>query len=177
MLLKIYTSNLSNHHSRKYSSDSLVKRTLLEFPKTFCQNTFSLNEQESHCLWDFGRDVFFMQEIRSITERLRSMMPDRLTFSGNFVSIWSVRVADWSVTLVGLNVISSGKCVKQNPKYNLVRGGISLLIVFADLCLKISLSLGCKFISTSPRRKHSWDSKTLVLLKVSSRQFTFSFTF
>ena len=131
----------------------------------------------SLCLWDFGRDVFFMQEIRSLTERLRSMTPDRLTLSGNFVSIWSVRVADWSVTLVGLNIISSGKCVKQNPKYNLVRGGISLLIVFADFCLKISLSLGCRFILTLPRRKHSWDSKTLVLLNVRSRQFTFSFTF
>ena len=162
LLLKIYSSNLSKHHSHKY---------------TFCGNTFSLNEQKSYCLWDFGRDVFFTHEIRSITERLRSMTPDQLTLSGNFVSIWSVRVADWSVTLVGLSIISSGKCVKQNPKYNLVRGGISLLIVFADLCLKISWSLECKFISASPRRKHSWDSKTLVLLNVRYRQFTFSFTF
>ena len=131
----------------------------------------------SLCLWDFGRDVFFMQEIRSLTERLRSMTPDRLTLSGNFVSIWSVRVADWSVTLVGLNIISSGKCVKQNPKYNLVRWGISLLVAFVDFCLKISLFLSCKFILASPRRKHFWDSKTLVSLNVCSRQFTFSFRF
>ena len=107
-----------------------------------------------------------MQEIRSLSKRLRSMTPHRLTLSGKFVSIWSIRVADWSVTLVGLNIIFSGKCVKQNPKYNLVRWGISLLIVFADFCLKISLFLSCKFILASPRRKHSWDSKTLMSLNV-----------
>ena len=107
-----------------------------------------------------------MQEIRSLSKRLRSVTPDRLTLSGKFLIIWSIRVADWSVTLVGLNIIFSGKCVKQNPKYNLVRWGISLLIVFADFCLKISLFLSCKLILASPRRNHSWDSKTLMSLNV-----------
>ena len=62
--------------------------------------------------------------------------------------------------------------MKQNSKYDRVRWGISLLIVFADLRQKISLSLGCKFILLSPRRQHSGDSKTLVSLNVRSRQFT-----
>ena len=45
-----------------------------------------------------------------------------------------------------------GMC-EANSIYDLVRWGISLLIVFAGLCLKISfLSLGCKFILMSPRR-------------------------
>ena len=77
--------------------------------------------------------------------------------------------------LVGLVIICSRECVKQNSKYDLVRWGISLLTVFAGLCLKISLSLGCKFILISPRRWHSWDSKTLVSLNVRSRQFIKSY--
>ena len=72
-------------------------------------------------------------------------MPDWLTLSGEFVSIWSIRVAVWSV---GLVIICSRECVKQSSKYDLVRLGISLLIVFAGWCLKISWSLGCKFMLT-----------------------------
>ena len=69
------------------------------------------------------------------------MMPDWLTLSGEFVSIWSTRLAVWSATLVDLVIICSKECVWQNSKYDLVRWGISLLIAFADLCPKISLSL------------------------------------
>ena len=72
-------------------------------------------------------------------------MPDWLTLSGEFVSIWSIRVAVWSV---GLVIICSRECVKRSSKYDLVRLGISLLIVFAGWCLKISWSLGCKFMLT-----------------------------
>ena len=98
------------------------------------------------------------------------MTPDWLTLSGEFVSIWSIRVAVWSVILVCLVIICSRECVKQNSKYDLVRWGISLLIIFVGLCQKISLSLGCKFILMSPNRQHSWDSKTLVSLNVRPRQ-------
>ena len=79
------------------------------------------------------------------------------------------------VTLVGL-VICFGECVKENSKYDLVMWGISLSIVFVDLCLKISLFLGCKFVSMSPWRWHSWDSKTIVSLNVLSMQFTKSYS-
>ena len=86
-----------------------------------------------------------------------------------------IRVAIWSATLVGLVIICSREYVKQNSKYDLVRWGISFLIVFVGLCLKMSLSLGSKFILMSPRKQHSWDSKTLVSLSVRSRQFTKSY--
>ena len=102
-------------------------------------------------------------------------MPDSLALSGEFLNIWSIRVAVWSVILVDLVIICSRECVKQNSKYDLVRWGIYLLAVFTGLCLKISLFLGCKFTLISPRRWHSWDSKTLVLLNVRSRQFTKSY--
>ena len=65
--------------------------------------------------------------------------------------------------------------MKQNSKYDLVRRVISLLIVLADLRLKMFLPLGCTFILMSPRRLHYWDSKTLVSLNVLSGKFTRSY--
>ena len=86
------------------------KRSLLEFPKTFRRNNFSLSE----CL---GRDVFLVQQIRSWPDWPGSMAPDWLTLSGKFVSIWSIKVAVWSVTLVCLVIICSKEYVKQNSKF------------------------------------------------------------
>ena len=48
-----------------------------------------------------------------------------MTLSFEFVSGWSIRVAVWSVTLVGLVVICSKECGTQNSKYDLVRWGIN----------------------------------------------------
>ena len=93
-------------------------------------------------LSSFTRFLYFVPNILSRTVAL----------SGEFVSIWSMKFAVWSVTLVGLVIICSKKCVKQSSKYDLVRWGISLLIVFTDLCLKISLSSGWNIILMSPRR-------------------------
>ena len=109
---------------------------------------------------------------RDQIDQHQSMTPDLLTLSGEFVSAWSIRVAVWSVILAGLVIICSEECVKQNSKHDLMRWGISLLAVFVDFFLKIYLSLGCKFILMSPRRKHFWDSMALVLLNMRSRQFT-----
>ena len=94
-----------------------------------------------------------------------------MTLSGEFVNIWLMRVTVWSVALAGLVIICSKECVKQSFKYDPVRWGISLLIAFTDFCLKTSLSLGSKFILMSPRRYHSWDLNTLVLMNGRSRKF------
>ena len=88
------------------------------------------------CLWDLGIDVFFVQLIISWSDRPGSTTPAWLTLSGEFVSIKSVRVAVWSVTLVGLVIIYSKECVKQNSKFDLVKWGISLLIMFCGFVSK-----------------------------------------
>ena len=81
-------------------------------------------------------------------------------------------IAVWSLTLVSLVIICSKECVKQNSKYVLIRWGISLLIEFADLFLKISLSSDLKFILMSSRRYHSCVSMSSVSLNVRYKQFT-----
>ena len=149
--LQIFIRNLSNHHLRNYRSDSLRKKSLLDFQNIFRRSNFSLYEQKSNSpkspktmqklhlstkfphqeiRWNY--DIF--RSARSWSDRPGFMTPDWLTLSDEFVSIWSIRV------VVYLVIICSKECVKQNSKYVLVRWSISLLIVFVYLFLKISLS-------------------------------------
>ena len=75
---------MSNHLLHKYSSDSLGNRSLLEFPKTFQQNTFSLREQKSHYVYGIWIGMSFLCS-KSDRDQIDQDLC-QVTLSGDFVS-------------------------------------------------------------------------------------------
>ena len=60
MLLQIYMKNLSKRHLHKYMSDSLGKRSLSEFAKTFRGNTFFIERTKNRYTYGIWVGMSFL---------------------------------------------------------------------------------------------------------------------